>query len=62
MSRDWHFSARFTLFTTIIFFPASVIIIENCNKMRSNTLSAKPVQNVNTHSKYEYTFWYNLNL
>jgi len=31
-------------------------------KMQSNTLSVKSVQNVDTHSKYEYTFWYNLNV
>ena len=30
--------------------------------MRSKTLSVKPDQNVSTHSKYGYTFQYNLNV
>ena len=30
-------------------------------KIQSNTLSVKPMQNVNTHSKYGNTFWCNLN-
>ena len=30
--------------------------------MQSKTLSMKLDQNVNTHSKYEYTFRYNLNV
>ena len=30
--------------------------------MQSNTLSVKPMQNVNTHFKYGNIFWYNLNI
>jgi hypothetical protein len=30
--------------------------------MQRKTLSVKPNQNVNTHSKYGYTFRYNLNV
>ena len=30
--------------------------------MQNNTLSVKPMKNVNTHSKYGNTFWYNLNV
>ena len=31
-------------------------------KMQSNTLSVKPMQNVNTHANYGNKFWYNLNV
>ena len=31
-------------------------------KVQSNTLSVKPMQNVNTHFKYGNIFWYDLNI